>query len=371
MKKYPGHIDWVIAIPVIALLLFSISFVYSASAPYSEIKQLSIEHFFRSHSSKVAIGLIVMILLSMIDYHIWKKLSLTMIILAIVMLVAVLIMGLPTKGSSRWLNLGFAGFQPSEFAKFALILHLSLLLDRHKNYIKDFQVGLLPLILWTGLVCLLIALQPNISTTLIILIIAAAMMFIGNANILHLGGILSVFSVLIGIYAFFVWKYPVERIQAFFGSATESNAARLSHQSTQSLIAFGSGGLFGLGPGNSKQSYLFLPEAYGDFIYSIIGEEYGFIGAFIIIALFILIMWRGLNTAKKAPDTFGYYLASGIVLTIALYAFVNMAVNTGIMPTTGLPLPFISFGGTAVIFYCAATGVLLNISAQAGIYPRK
>ncbi len=371
MKKYAGHIDWFIALPVIGLMLFSIAFVYSASAPYSEYKQLSQEYFFKSHAVKIALGFVVLIVFMLIDYHFWRKLSLAAIIISVGMLTAVLIAGITTKGASRWLDLGIINFQPSELAKFALVLHLAVLLDRHKNFIKDFQVGLLPLLLWTGLICLLIALQPNISTTIVILVIAISMMFIGNANLLHLGGMTALFAGMTAAYAFFVSKYPIERIQAFLGTAAATETEKLSHQVGQSLIAFGTGGFFGLGPGNSKQSWLFLPESYGDFIFSIIGEEYGYLGVIGVIAVFVLIMWRGLKTAKRAPDSFGYYLASGIVITISLYAFVNMGVNSGILPTTGLPLPFISFGGTAVIFYSAAVGILLNISAQAGIYPRK
>jgi cell division protein FtsW len=136
------------------------------------------------------------------------------------------------------------------------------------------------------------------------------------------------------------------------------------------LIALGNGGIFGLGPGQSRQSDLFLPESYGDFIFSVIGEEYGFIGVILIIAAFVLILWRGIIIAKNAPDFFGYFLATGIILTLAIFAFVNAGVNCGLLPTTGLPMPFISYGGTAVIFHAAAVGILLNISKHAGVYPK-
>ena len=371
MKKYIGHIDWFISISVIGLMFFSLAFVYSASAPQAEMIYQTQDYYFSSHAWKVAIGIVVMYVFMLVDYRFWKKISLAVIIVAVLLLLIALILGLPDKDPSRWLKLGFTRFQPSEFAKFALILHLPVLLERHKNYIKDFQVGLLPLVLWTGTICLLIVLQPSISTTIIIMLIAFMMMFIGNANILHLSGLFAVFISMIISYAFLVWKYPVGRLQAFLGTAAANDIERLTHQSSQSLIALGSGGIFGLGPGNSKQAYYFLPEPYGDFLFSIIGEEYGFLVILGIIAVFVIILWRGLKAAKRAPDLFGYYLASSIIITICLYAFVNMGVNCRLLPVTGQPLPFISYGGSAILFYCAAIGILLNISAQAGTYPRK
>ena len=149
-----------------------------------------------------------------------------------------------------------------------------------------------------------------------------------------------------------------------------SQVETTGYQLNQALIAMGNGGIFGVGPGQNRQSHLFLPESYGDFIFSIIGEEYGFIGLFAILAAFALIFWRGMIIAKKAPDNYGYFLAIGIIITFAIYVFVNAGVNTGILPTTGVPMPFISYGGTAILFYSAAIGVLLNISAQAGVYPK-
>ncbi|MFW5702035.1 MAG: FtsW/RodA/SpoVE family cell cycle protein, partial [Bacteroidota bacterium] len=144
----------------------------------------------------------------------------------------------------------------------------------------------------------------------------------------------------------------------------------VNYQLRQALIALGNGGLFGTGPGQSRQSNLFLPESYGDFIFSIIGEEYGFIGVLLVIATFVLVFWRGMMVARRAPDDFGYFLAVGILITFAIYVFVNAGVNVGLLPTTGLPMPFVSYGGSAVLIYAMAVGVLLNISAQSGIYPR-
>lgn len=370
MKRNIGHIDWFILLPTVALMFFSIAFVYSASAYYAEYRGLSDEFFFHQHALRIFVGLAIMIVFAKIDYHIWQKISKPFIIISLVLLVLVLFSGFSAKGASRWINLGFMKFQPSELAKFALILHLAVLLTKKQERIKDIKQGLLPLLIWVAATCFLIAIQPNMSTTMIIFLIALSMMFIGNANVLHLGSIALGSMFLGAVYAALVTKYPLQRIKAFLGMSNP-DSSRLTHQADQALIAFGNGGLFGVGPGHSRQSYLFLPESYGDFIYSIIGEEYGFMGAILVIAAFVIILWRGFLVAKKSPDLFGYFLASGILFAFAFYTVVNAGVNTGLLPTTGLPMPFISYGGTAVFFYSAAMGILLNISSQAGVYPRK
>ena len=193
------------------------------------------------------------------------------------------------------------------------------------------------------------------------------MLFIGNANLLYLiptVGVGGIFAVLYAVSA----QYRIDRIVSFFNLGDISPSVT-GYQSQQALIALGNGGVFGLGPGQGRQNHLFLPESYGDFIFSIIGEEYGFVGLVIIFIAFGVIFLRSMLVAKKAPDNFGYFLAIGIVITFALYLVVNAAVNTGLVPTTGVPLPFISYGGTAILIYSAVAGILLNISAQANIYP--
>ena len=192
------------------------------------------------------------------------------------------------------------------------------------------------------------------------------MMFIGNVNLLYLILVSFIGSILVGIYAVSA-QYRVNRLMSFFDS--DLSPSVIGYQSQQALIALGNGGFFGLGPGQSKQNHLFLPESHVDFIFSIIGEEYGFIGLFIIVVIFAVILWRSMLIAKKAPDNFGYFLAIGIVITLAVYFVVNAAVNTALLPTTGIPLPFISYGGTAILIYSAVAGILLNISSQANIYP--
>jgi cell division protein FtsW len=366
-----NHIDWYILLSVATLMLFSIAFVYSASASFALNKFGSPDELFWSHTIRVILGLIIMIGFAKIDYHKWLKFSKLLIILSIISLITVLIIGIEAKGAARWIDFGVIRFQPSEFAKFALVLHLAVLLAKKQDFIKDFKIGMLPLLIWTALISLLIIFQPNLSTTIVVILISIIMMFIGNTNILHLSAVTAISILLGGSVVMLKSGYWLQRIKAFFASPEDiGELESYSYQLQQSLIALGNGGFFGLGPGLSRQSDLYLPESYGDFIFSIIGEEYGFLGAMIIIGLFIFIFWRGMITAKNAPDIFGYFLAIGIVSTLCISAFINAGVNTGLLPTTGMPMPFISYGGTAVIFHCASAGILLNISANAGVYQR-
>lgn len=364
-----GHIDWFILVPVIGLMLFSIAFVYSASATIAEVRFGDSELLFWRHSLMVAAGIVIMLIFSKIDYHLLQKFSKIGIFAAVISLVAVFLIGVEINGAQRWIDLGFVNFQPSELAKFTLVLHLASIMASRQKYIKDFHYSLLPMLIWTTLVCALIALQPNFSTALVIFIIALFMMFIGNTNLLHLGGM--AFLILSGAAVYAVSaSYRLQRLLSFFGMSDSSGIDAYNFQVQQAIIAFGNGGLIGVGPGQSRQSHLFLPESYGDFIFSIIGEEYGFIGTALIIMIFAFILWRGMITAKRAPDSFGYLLAMGITITITVYAFVSSGVNCGLLPTTGLPIPFVSYGGTAVLIYSAAIGILLNISSQTGIFPR-
>ncbi len=366
-KSKIGHIDWIIFIPVIGLMLFSLVFVYSASAPISAEKFDSAGTLFWNHLFRVFLGLIVLVISSKIDYHIYEKLARPIFFIGITMLVSVLIFGDAKKGAKRWLELGPLSFQPVEYIKFAMVIYFSYLLTKKQKVIKNFEDGFLPFIIWTGLICSLIALQPNFSNLALIFLIAMAMLFIGNTNLLYLfataiiGGVLSV------LYAISA-PYRMARIMSFFNIGDHAPSVT-GYQSKQALIALGNGGIFGLGPGQGRQNHLFLPESYGDFIFSVIGEEYGFVGLLIIFIAFAVIFLRTMLIAKKAPDNFGYFLAIGIIITFALYLVVNAAVNTGLLPTTGVPLPLISYGGTAILIYSAVTGILLNISAQANIYP--
>jgi cell division protein FtsW len=361
-----NRVDWFLMLSIVALMLFSLAVVFTASSTISELKTGSNDTFFISHMVKILAGIVVMIVVSAIDYNKYKKITKPLLIISVILLVIVLVGGSSAKGASRWISLGGVTIQPSELAKFALIFHFASMLDRKQDKIKEFESGFFPFIIWMLVICVLIALQPNFSTMIVIFMISFSMMFIGNVNLLYLiyTGIIGI--VLAGIYAVSA-PYRLARIQAYLGGE-ESAGESVSYQLKQALIAIGNGGISGVGVGQSRQSHMFLPESYGDFIFSIIGEEFGFLGLFFIIAIFGFIFYRGMLIARNAPNSFGYFLSVGIVVTFSIYVFINAGVNTGLLPTTGLPLPFISFGGTAIIIYSAAIGVLLNISRQAGVY---
>lgn len=370
MTKTSGHIDWFILLSVVGLMLFSVAFVYSASSSFSMVKFGSSEKLFWNHALRVLIGLAAIIIFARIDYHRWEKFTTPILLLALCCLVFVLVSGARINGAARWIHFGFINFQPSEFVKFALVLHIAALAAAAKDYISDFRTGMLPLLLWILITCGLVAAQPNLSTASVIFLITAIIMFVGNAPLKKLGIIAGGGFVIAAIYAVSA-PYRLKRILAFTGYGKGTTSEVVNYQLQQAILAFGNGGIFGVGPGQSLQRDFFLPESYGDFVFAVVGEEYGFIGVLLILTAFGIILWRGINVAKNAPDLFGRLLAVGITVTLALYAFINAGVTCGILPTTGLPMPFISYGGSSVFFSAAAVGTLLNISAQAGVYPSK
>ncbi len=317
--------------------------------------------FFFSHIGKVAFSIAAFILFAVIPYKSYRNVSKYMLIGIIIALVYTLFLP-AVKGASRWLNLGFITFQPSEFAKIFLLIHLAVLIEQKGERIKDFNNGLVFLLLWIGGVSGLIFIQPNVSTTIIVIFSSFIMLFIGGARIPHmlaiLGGI-----VITGIAGAMSFPHSRQRILTFVSSVIEGGSINL--QVLQSKIALGSGGLFGLGMGQSKQSNLFLPEPHNDFVFSVVGEELGFFGALAILLAYTAIFLVGLLIAKKAKDDLGQLLAFGISFTIVLSAFIHVGVGVGLLPTTGITLPFISFGGTSIIIFSMSLGILINIGRVA------
>jgi cell division protein FtsW len=367
-KVIRGHSDWFILLAVLGMLFFSLAFVYSASAGFSDFRTGSTETFFWSHAMRVLLGIGVMLVFARLDYHWLERFSKPMLVVALGLLIFVLIEGEVRNGATRWIDLGFISFQPSELAKFALVAHLSVMLADKQSYITDFKRSFLPMLFWIVLVCAMVALQPNFSTASTIFMIAIAVLLIGRAHLAHLTGVIVAGGAAAAVYALSA-GYRMERLVAYMQAMFNGNGmAEINYQLHQGLLAFGSGGLIGVGAGQSRQR-LFVPEPFGDFIYAIIGEEYGFIGAVLLLGVFGLIIWRGLLVARQAKDELGRNIAAGITVTIGAYAIINAGVTTGLLPTTGLPMPFISYGGTAVLFSAAAIGVLLNVSQQANVMP--
>ncbi len=343
-------------------MLFSIAFVYSAGSYFALIKGSNPEKLLLSHTARVFLAIALMFITARIDYHRWSKVSFYFMLLSLIGLVVVLIVGTDAGGARRWINLGIIPFQPSELAKFSVILHFGTLITRKKEQIKDLKYGYLPFILWLMLIGMLIGLEPNFSMLILIFLIGLVILYLGNARIKHLITTIAIAFIGGGIYAISS-TYRLNRILFYLGLLEGNAKERLSFQVENSLIALGSGGLFGLGPGQSRQNLL-LSEPYNDFLFSIIGEEYGLIGLIMIILLFILFLWRCVYVAKRAPDQLGYLYVMGITFSILIFFIINALVNTALIPTTGVPLPFLSYGGTAIIFNSILVGIILNISTQ-------
>lgn len=355
------RIDIWILIPVLMLMIFSIGAVFSASSTFALEKFQDSNYLIKQHAIKIVLSIVIIFIVARIDYIHLEGISKPMIWVTIALLVFTLFSSKgPIKGASRWIELGPLSFQPSEFARYAVIIYVANLLSKKKEYMDLLYRGYLPVLFYVLLVTGLILIQPNFSVASIIFATCMLMIYLSEAKRKH---IIITMASLLPFAALFVMSkdYIMNRISSYSEYTSSGNS---SYQLQQALIGFGNGGLFGIGPGNSNQRDFFLPEAHGDFIFSIIGEEYGFIGTFIVLSLYFVIAIRGYRIAKECRDEFGKYLAFGITTLITLNALVNMSVASGVIPTTGVTLPLVSYGGTSIIFTAAAIGVLLNISSH-------
>ncbi len=341
------------------LMLLGLIIVMSASSTYSEFKFDSLFHLFNSHFFKVVLGIGFMILFSFIPYEIYKEFSKPAIFGITLILLVTLFVAPDIKGAGRWIHLGFFSFQPADIAKLILMIHLAVLLEDKKDILGNFKEGFLYLFFWIIIISALILVQPNVSNGVLLIFVSLILLYVGGAKFKHI--FISALACLIagGIIAM-IFAHSRSRILTFIQSTQHGGEPNI--QVKQALLGLGSGHIFGVGMGQSLQSNLFLPEAYGDFIFAILGEELGFIGAVIVMTSYLVLFFAGILVAKKAKDRFGQLLAFGITFSTVVYAFVNIAVATGLVPTTGLPLPFISYGGTSLIFLCISIGILVNIA---------
>lgn len=350
---------FIIIIVSVLFCVLGLAFVMSASSAYSNVKFESLFHLFNSHIFRVVLGLLFLIVFAVIPYDTYKHISKGLMMTITVLLIYTLFFAPQIKGSGRWISLGIINFQPADLARLFLIIHLAVLIERKGANIQNFKELFLHLFFWVIIISGLIFFQPNISNGLIIIFISLSMFFVGGARLKHI--LSTTFGSLLGAISIaMIFEHSRTRILTFVKSVFYGGG--INDQVNQALLALGSGGLFGQGIGNGKQSNLFLPESYGDFIFAIIGEELGFIGAVVLLLGYFLIFLAGLIIAKKAKDTFGQMLAFGISFSIITNALINIAVTTGIFPTTGVPLPFISYGGTSIIITCISAGILVNIA---------
>lgn len=345
----------------------------SASHAYSFYKNDGDSyHYIKRQLIFALVGVCVMLAVSFVDYHVLHRIALPLMLASWVLLVIALFMP-AIANVHRWITIGPIQFQPSEVAKFALILLFAHLISLNHKHMRSFVRGFLPLLLTLGLTCGLVVLEPHLSGTILLLAIGMVMMFIGGTNLWYLGGTLGIGGS-VAAYVIFVHGYELERIQVWLDPfavyASGSSGKDIAWQTVQSLYAVGSGGLLGQGLGNSRQKHLFLPEPQNDFIFSIVCEELGFIGALLIILLFVLLIWRGFSIGIKAPDKFGSMLAIGLTAQVGLQVLFNLAVITNAVPNTGISLPFFSYGGTSLLMLLAQMGVILSISRQSRIRQR-
>ncbi|WP_409341242.1 stage V sporulation protein E [Paenibacillus sp. MBLB4367] len=364
MGKSRSAPDPIMLLSTILLLAIGVVMVYSASAVLSFREFGDAFYYLKRQLLFAALGGVAMIVMMNIDYWVWKKYAKLALILGFVMLLIVLIpgVGVVRGGARSWLGIASFGIQPSEFMKMCVILFLAKMLSEEKLQITDFARGLMPPLAIVGVTFGLIMLQPDLGTGAVLVGASLLIIYTAGARIAHLAGLAMIGVVgLVGLVL--AEPYRMKRITGFLDPWQDPLG--VGYQSIQSLYAVGPGGLVGLGLGMSRQKYSYLPEPQTDFIFSIIGEELGFIGGTLLLALFTLLVWRGLRTAITAPDTFGSLLAVGIIGMVAVQVIINIGVVIGMFPVTGITLPLISYGGSSLTLMLTALGILLNISRYA------
>jgi len=344
--------------------------VFSASSMFGEGRFGSLTYFFRKQIIWGAIAFLLMMAISRFDYRRLRQsnIPLILIVVSVALLAGLFVLGVRVNGARRWYHLGIMNFQPSELAKFSLIIFSAAYLSQKGQAIRDLKRGILPYLAVLVSVVVPVMLQPDLSTSLMIAAIGGLLLFISPARLKHLLGI-ALGAVPVAIFFGTRHSYQRGRISDWLHALGDPLSA--TYQIRQSLIGLGRGGLFGQGLAHSKQKFLFLPDSHTDFIFSILGEELGFIGTTVILIVFLFILYRGLRIAHKTDDPFAKYLSIGITLNMVMYALINAAVVSMLVPATGLPMPFISYGGSHLLFLGMSMGLLLNISRSVNPLPTK
>jgi cell division protein FtsW len=358
--------DFWIFMTVILLLALGTIMVFSASAPYAyNYNHGDAYHFLKKQLIILPISFIAMFFMMNYDYKKLGKLAPIILIVSIVanLLIIVPGLGMTINGARRWVNLGFSSFQPSEFAKMGVIIFFSYSLSKRKDQLNSFFKGLMPYLILIGIYAgVIVLLQKHLSATMVIAMVGCIILFSAGAKITHFF-LLAVPAVAGLAAAIIIEPFRMRRLYAFLDPFKYKQDE--GWQVINSLYAIGSGGLFGKGLGKSMQKYLYIPEPHNDFILSVMAEELGFIGIVVVLTLFLIFIWRGIKVSMNAPDVFGSLMAIGITSLIAVQVIINVAVVTSSMPTTGMPLPFFSYGGNSLVFLMSEIGILLNISRYA------
>ena len=359
-------VDLKLLYSTIALVALGLVMVTSASQIIGHERFRSAFVFMQQHAIRIALGSCVLVLLMKVDFKKYQRLAPWLLAVSFVLLIALFLWGTQVRGAKRWLRIYMFNMQPVEFAKLALVIFLSARLADGGFQRDEFKRGFLPLFAVCVTMAAVVALQPNFSNAIFIMLLSFTLFFVGGCRLHHilLSGLgMSLAAIPLLMRVDHIWK----RVGVLLGSG----GPEAGYHVEQSLIALGSGFVAGRGPGASYQKYHFLPDAHTDFIFSIIGEELGFIGTMLVLTLFVFILVRAVRTAERSPNDFGYLLSLGLGLSLFLSAVINMGMTLGIMPVAGLPLPFLSFGGSSLITSLAAVGILLNISGQGMSRPRR
>jgi len=356
---------WLFGVAVV-LLSAGVVMVYSASAIVAADRFQDPYFFLKKQLFWALLGAVAMLVAVRVDYRHLEKLMVPVLIVAAVLLVLVLVppFGQAINGTRRWIRFGVVSFQPAELAKLALVIYLAAFVARRQEELTDVRRGLLPPLLVAGAFAALVFVQPDLGNCLTLIALTFGLLYLAGAPMRYLGWALAP-AVPLLVIAIYAAPYRWRRMTAFWDPWSDARGS--GFQIIQSWLAFGNGGLLGQGIGGSRQKLFYLPESHTDFIFAVVGEELGFVGATAFVALFAVLIWRGLRIGLRTSEPFGAYLALGITLLIATQVLVNLGVVTGLLPTKGLPLPFISFGGSALLMTMVSTGVLLNISQHAHV----
>ena len=369
LNKNQRPFDFSLCITIFLLLSLGIVMVLSASAPSALSTTGNSYTYVIKQVGFAVVGIVLMFIISKIDYRIYKKFYKAAYVISILALISVAIpvIGVEVNGAKRWINIGFGNFQPSEIAKVALIVFYAGYLTEHKNELGMFWQGCIKSFAYLiPPIGILFFIQDHLSAAIVIVSIVSIMMLMAGTKIKHFlsiavtGGSAAIVGMLLLATRSDKGTFRLARLTTFLDPWQDPTGD--GWQVIQGLYAIGSGGLFGVGLGESKQKYLYIPEPHNDFIFAIIAEELGFVGCLVVISLFAIFIWRGILTAMKAQDSFGSLLAIGITSLVGIQATINIAVVTSSMPATGMSLPFFSYGGTALVILLCSMGVLLNIS---------
>ncbi len=364
VARHPGELRWetrLLVVVTATLTAFGIASLYAAATMHENAFGLAL-----GQVTGAMLGGVLLVIAARIDYHVWRPLAWPLLLMAIAALLVPLLpfthgIAPVHNGARRWIDIGAINFQPSEAARFALLVWAAMLAAKKGEAVRGFQKGVAPFLVVIGCVFLLILLEPNLSMAVLVALIGGVILFTAGARIGHF--------LLLGVAAFFaalslIWAEPyrLERLRCFLEPCEGGG----DYQLGQALIGFGAGGPLGVGFGHGQLKMNYLPYAYSDFLFSTIGEEWGFLGVLIVLLLFSLFAWLGFRIARSAPDPFGVYLAAGITASVALSAVLHMLVTLGLMPTTGLSLPFMSHGRSGLVIGLLSVGVLLSIGRMRG-----